>query len=157
MEASDFVAANYEQVRRSLAVAVGDRSWAEELTQEAFAQAWRRWSSVSRMERPVAWVYVVAINRARKRWRRERDVVVDHEPIDFGVADQTASVATSISLKAAIDQLPPRQRAAVVLRFLADLTVAEVAEAMGCAEGTVKSTLHAALAHLRVELEEDER
>jgi len=45
----------------------------------------------------------------------------------------------------------------VVLRYLADLSTAQVAEAMGCAEGTVKSTLHAALVHLRVEMKEDDQ
>jgi RNA polymerase sigma factor (sigma-70 family) len=52
--------------------------------------------------------------------------------------------------------LPARQRAVVVLRFLADLSTADVADALRCAEGTVKSTLHSALAHLRVEMDEQE-
>ena len=56
----------------------------------------------------------------------------------------------------AITTLPARQREAVVLRYLADLPLADVADAMGCAVGTVKATLHHALRALRVELEEDE-
>jgi RNA polymerase sigma factor (sigma-70 family) len=58
-------------------------------------------------------------------------------------------------VQAALEQLAPRQRAAVVLRYLGDLSVAEVARAMGCAEGTIKSTLHTALARLRVDLDEE--
>jgi RNA polymerase sigma factor (sigma-70 family) len=61
-----------------------------------------------------------------------------------------------VSVRDAITALPARQREAVVLRYLADLPIADVAEAMGCAVGTVKATLHQALRALRVELEEDE-
>jgi RNA polymerase sigma factor (sigma-70 family) len=53
-------------------------------------------------------------------------------------------------------QLPPRQRLAVVLRFQADLTMAEVAQAMGCALGTAKSTLHAALENMRLDAPQGE-
>jgi RNA polymerase sigma factor (sigma-70 family) len=69
-----------------------------------------------------------------------------------GAADD---VATSLSLRTSLAALPVRQRQAVVLRFLADLSIDEVAQAMQCAPGTVKSTVHAALARLRVELDED--
>jgi RNA polymerase sigma factor (sigma-70 family) len=62
-------------------------------------------------------------------------------------------VTVSISLASALATLPARQRTAVVLRFLADLSVAEIAEAMGCAEGTVKSTLHSALDRMRLRVE----
>jgi RNA polymerase sigma factor (sigma-70 family) len=61
-----------------------------------------------------------------------------------------------VSVRDAITTLPARQREAVVLRYLADLPLADVAAAMGCAVGTVKATLHNALRSLRVELEEDE-
>jgi len=53
-------------------------------------------------------------------------------------------------------RLTPRQRLAVVLRHLVDLSTADVAAAMGCAEGTVKSTLHAAMQALRIDLDEEE-
>ena len=52
---------HYGQVLRSLAFAIGDRDRAEDLTQEAFARAYQRWGRVSEMERPVTWVYVVAL------------------------------------------------------------------------------------------------
>ena len=60
------------------------------------------------------------------------------------------------TLGASIARLPERQRVALVLRYLVDLPVADVALAMGCATGTVKSTLHAALERLGVELQEQE-
>ena len=60
------------------------------------------------------------------------------------------------SIACGIAQLPDRQRIAVVLRYLADLPIADVATAMGCAQGTVKSTLHTALTRLRVSLADAE-
>lgn len=149
-----FVSAHYEEVRRALTLALGDAERAEDVTQEAFVQAWRRWRHVSAMDRPVAWVYVVAINKARRDLRRDTRVV--EGPPVIPSPDPAGAVVTSVSLAAALKALPPRQRAVVVLRYLADLSNAQVAEALGCAEGTVKSTLNAALSNLRFELEEQE-
>lgn len=153
-----FVAANFEPVRRALALALGDPDRAEDLAQEAFARAFGRWAAVSAMERPVAWVYVVALNHARRDLRQEHRPWPWPPPVAAAVAevDTAGAVTTSVSLASALALLPVRQRTAVVLRYLADLTNAQVAEAMGCAEGTVKATIHAALAHLRIELEDDE-
>jgi RNA polymerase sigma-70 factor (sigma-E family) len=149
-----FLAANYEPVRRSLAVALGDPVRAEDMTQEAFARAMTRWPSVSAMERPIAWVYVVALNQARHDFRRD-DRPAAKAPAT-PIPDMAGAVVTTLSLETALASLAPRQRAVVVLRYLADLSVAEVAEAMGCAPGTVKSALHTALARLRVEMKEED-
>ena len=64
-------------------------------------------------------------------------------------------MVNTLYVRSALARLPLRQRAAVVLRFLGGLSVAEVAEAMGCAEGTVKATLHGALRRLRIECDEE--
>jgi RNA polymerase sigma-70 factor (ECF subfamily) len=148
-----FLLAYYEPVRRGVALALGNVERAEDVTQEAFARAFRRWRSVSVMDQPVGWVYVVAMNQARHDLRREQ-----RPPARAGVeaTDTAGAVATAVTLETALKTLAPRQRAVVVLRYLADLSTAQVAEAMGCAEGTVKSTLHTALAHLRLQMEEDE-
>jgi RNA polymerase sigma factor (sigma-70 family) len=68
--------------------------------------------------------------------------------------DIATAVVAHVDVREALQGLAPRQRMAVVLRYLGDLTNEEVAKAMGCSVGTVKSTLHSALAGLRVELEE---
>jgi RNA polymerase sigma-70 factor (ECF subfamily) len=142
---------HYGEVERAVALAIGDRGRAEELTQEAFARAYRRWRRVSEMQRPVAWLYVVALNAERKRWRHEQ---IATAPIVVAAdgEDHAGGVVTSIVLQTAIAELPPRQRAAITLRYLADLSNAEVADAMGCAEGTVKATIHQALKSLRVDI-----
>jgi len=145
----------YDETVRAVALAIGSRDRAEEVVQEAFAKAYSRWRLVRMMDRPGAWLYVVALNAERTRWRRERKdgsapAVQTCEP------DRTGTVLTSVLLRDAIDRLSPRQRAAVVLRYAADLTVGEIALAMDCAEGTVKATLHQALRALRVDLGGDE-
>lgn len=146
----------YGDVLRTVALAVGDRARAEEVTQEAFARAFRKWRKVSLLNRPAAWVYVVAVNAERSRFRRDARI---HSGVstDLGVStDPTGAVLARVVVEELLDRLPPRQRAAVVLRYLGDLTVPEVARALGCAEGTVKSTLHDALRKLRVELDGSE-
>ncbi len=148
----EFYAAHFDDVARAITLAAGDRELAQDATQEAFARALRRWRRVQDMDRPDGWVYVVAMNQLRDHWRRlERQQPV--EPVE---ADNKGSVVIRLSVREAIATLPPRQRQAVVLRYLADLPLAAVAEAMGCALGTAKATLHHALRAMRVELEEDD-
>lgn len=149
-----FFAAHADQVVRALTTALGDRSRAEDVAQEAFAAAYRRWGRVSVMERPVAWVYVVAMNRARRDLRRES--AAPAAPALDLVRDPADPAASRIAVLNGLARLAPRQRAAVVLRYLADLQVAEVAAAMGCSVGTAKATLHAALANLRVTVDDTE-
>ena len=142
-----FFSAHHQSVVRALTLALADRARAEDAAQDAFAKAYRQWKRVAMMDRPVAWVYVVALNGARKELRRDGAAPV---PELVGPApDLAAAAAVKVSVRDALDVLAPRQRVAVVLRYLGDLTVAEVATAMGCSEGTAKATLHTALAKLR--------
>jgi RNA polymerase sigma-70 factor (sigma-E family) len=149
----EFFSDHYDDVVRSLSLAIGDRQRAEDAAQEAFAKAYRRWPSVAAMDRPVGWVLVVATNQVR-RWiaRAERQAQQDPAP----VADHAGVVADDLTLRDALDRLPPRQRATVVLRYLCDLPTSDVARALGCSEGTVKSALHIALRNLRIELDDDD-
>lgn len=149
-----FVAANYASVRRALSLATGSPQRADDMTQEAFTRAYRNWHRVSRMERPVAWVYVVGVNAAHRSFRRQP--ALDDHPVETTERDHADRVVAVTTIRAALARLTPRQRLAVVLRHLADLSTADVAKAMGCAEGTVKSTLHAAMRALRVDLDDEE-
>jgi RNA polymerase sigma factor (sigma-70 family) len=139
----------YEHVRRALAVAFADPVLAEDSAQDAFARAYVHWRSVSMMERPAGWVYVVAL-RGGRRQRSRRVETVAPEPVPE--PDPVPTLVERDELDEMLRRLPERQRIAIVLRYLADLPIADVAAAMGCAVGTVKSTLHAALTRLRVEL-----
>jgi RNA polymerase sigma-70 factor (ECF subfamily) len=143
---------HYEPVVRSLTLVFGDRSRAEDAAQSGFERAYRKWRTVSEMDRPATWVYVVALREARRALARDERSEPFEDTVVLGAEDDAV---TALSVHAVLVQLPLRQRAAVVLRYLGGLSVAEVAEAMGCAEGTVKATLHVALRRLRVELSEE--
>lgn len=134
----------------SLTLYCGDRHVAEELAQEALARAWERWATVSLMDSPEAWTFRTALNLANSRFRRrlvERRVLAAlgssrgraHEPDD----------TTVLAVRAAVQALPPRQRAVVVARWFLGYSVEETAALLDCAPGTVKSTTHKALARLR--------
>jgi RNA polymerase sigma-70 factor (ECF subfamily) len=147
-----FFAQHFDSVRRSLSVALGDAERGEEFAQEAFTRALSRWRVVSGHERPATWVYVVAVRAAGRRLSDDRRPSAFAFEVDR--ADVAGPVATAVSIRDALKSLAPRQRLAVVLRYLVDLPLADVAEVMGCSVGTVKSTLHTALGHLRVEFDE---
>ena len=143
---------HYESVFRGLSVAFREPLLAEEATQEAFTRAYARWERVNGMERPAGWVYVVAVRVAR---RRRRDLLGDpsSRPVS-AERDLAVEVVDRVTMQAAIERLPNRQRVALVLRYYGGLPLGEIATAMGCALGTVKSTLHAAHRRLHVELDE---
>lgn len=152
----EFFTEHYARVVGSLELAGGTAADAEDAAQEAFVKAMLRWRSVSVMDRPATWVYVVAV---RAMWRRRgRDRSFEESTSEGqSVSDETESVVTAAVISKALDTLPARQRLAVVLRFHGDLNVPEIARAMRCSQGTVKSTLHSALARLRIDLDETTR
>lgn len=147
-----FYADQYDRVWGALALFTGDRRLAEELAQEAFVRTCQHWETVRAMDAPGAWVHRVGINLAISRARRRRTelrVVQQHRAAapatsagaDAGLADE--------AVRAAVAALPADERAVVVLRFHADLSVAATAAALGVPEGTVKTRTRRALAHLR--------
>jgi len=148
----EFFFENYARVVRSLTLAGGAFGDAEDAAQDAFAKAMQRWKAVSAMNRPATWVYVVAARQLRRRLQRDSRMAEQMHFLAAETADHADAVLASEVIERSLSVLPPRQRLAVVLRFHADLTVPEVSRAMGCSEGTVKSTLHAALEHLRIDL-----
>lgn len=126
---------------------LGDREEARDVTQEALAKAYARWSKVAGYAEP--WVARVAGNQAlgvaRKRGRSLRSCAVD-PPAWLDPAD---AIGDRHRLAAALASLSPRQRDTVLLRFVADLSEADVARVLGCSAGTVKSQTHRALRRLR--------
>jgi RNA polymerase sigma factor (sigma-70 family) len=148
----EFFAAHYDRTRRILAVMLDDPVLAEEAAQEAFYRAYRRWSRVSRMDRVDSWVFVVGLNHARDLLRRSGRDRAQEQAARPSKSEWEPTQA--IELVEGITLLPARQQEAVALRYLLDMSVQEVATAMKCAVGTVKSTLHSALVALRVQLTE---
>jgi DNA-directed RNA polymerase specialized sigma24 family protein len=140
-----FYRATHGGLVTSMLLVAGDADLAREATDEAFARAVGAWSRVSAMDSPAGWTYKVALNVVRRRARRaglERRLLSRPRPAPTMPAP--AGEAWSI-----VAGLAPRQRAAVVLRFVADLTEPQIAQAMGVSRSTVSSTLRDALAALR--------
>src|SRR5262249_2367543 len=120
----------------------GDRHEAQDLVQEAFCRALSRWRRISAYDDPVAWVRKVAWNLASSRWRRLRtNLAFVGKHREEHVAEPSPD---RVVLARALATLPAQQRRAVILHYLADLPVAEIANREGVAEGTVKSWLHRA-------------
>jgi len=130
---------------------LGSRADAEEVAQEALARALARWDSVA--DHDFAWVARVTTNLAIGRWRRRRRPTVVFERGYGGVHDDTDQHALErLGLVEAIARLPRRQREAIALRYLADLSERDAATAMNTTVGSVKQHAHRALARLRLDL-----
>lgn len=144
----------------SLSLYCGNPDVAEELAQDTLARVWDRWATVSTLQSPEGWAYRVGLNLANSHYRRraaERRANARQEPTPLAVDPPDA--ADAVAVRQAVTMLPKRQRAALVLRYYVDLPVADTAELLGCAPGTVKALTHQALVALRasvgtVELQE---
>jgi RNA polymerase sigma-70 factor (sigma-E family) len=146
-EYADFFAARAVCLRRLGYALSGDWHLAEDLVQQTFLQLYRHWR---RLDQPTLDAYarrtLVNAYLSHRRNRRRETVLAD-------VPDRSAAgdpdVLTQVDIRRALDMLPPRQRALVVLRHLEDVSTAEAAEILGIAEGTVKSQTAHGLAKLR--------
>lgn len=147
----EFVAARSPSLMRAAWLLTGNETAAEDLVQSALVRLWSRWTKLDRIGGVDAYVRRVLvttyINGRRRRWRGE--VPSDVLPDGPVAVDAYAAVDLRLSVRQALAELPPRQRAVVVLRFYEDLTEAQAAEALGCSVGTVKSQTAKAMARLR--------
>ena len=147
----EFASAYRGQMRRTAYLLCGDWDRASDITQEALIRlyvAWPRLNSNTGGLRNYARRVVAsaAIDFARKKSSHELPA---REPTERVAADTTAAVADRLLMLQALAQLPPRQRACVVLRYYEDLSVDDVAAVLGCRPGTVKSQTARALTALR--------
>lgn len=150
-ELSLFCHTEYPRLVGALSLYCGDRWLAEELAQESMVRVVRDWSKVRNLAAPGAWAHRAAINLANSHFRRTvaerrarhrmaaRDNLIQENP----------DTPTALAVRDALASLPKRQRAVIVLRFFADLSVREVADLLDCPEGTVKSFTARALRGLR--------
>lgn len=150
----------YPRLVRALDLYCGDHHVAEELAQEALLRACRRWGHVSGLQSPVGWCYRVGVNLARSQFRRRRVEARarNHLRGQARTSERTPAEAvdTALQVRAALDELTPRQREAVVLRYFLDLDMYETAELLDTTAGAVRASCHRALAALRELLDVEE-
>jgi RNA polymerase sigma-70 factor (sigma-E family) len=154
-EFAEYFNARRDAVRRTAYLLCGDWHRAEDLAQTAFVALHRHWRKVRDKDALDGYVrrtlVRAVIDESRRPWRRERfvDVVPESPHGSGGAHDVGDGVATRQALLDGLRQVPPRQRAVLVLRFLEGLDVAATAELLGCTEGTVKSQAARGLEALR--------
>jgi RNA polymerase sigma factor (sigma-70 family) len=133
---------------RALYLITGHRDEAEDIVQEAFLKTWERWERVRAMDDPAGYLYRIALNSYRSRYRRAvraaRHAIGRSEPRDaFAQIDQRDEVAR------ALRSLPPRRRAAVILTEFLGYSASEAAEPLGVKPATVRSLASLGRATLR--------
>lgn len=148
---AEFVAARSGALHRAAYLMVGDVGLAQDLVQESLTKTYVAWPRLRNPQAAEAYtrkaITTTAITWFRKRsWNAERVTATLPEQAADGHAD---GLVARQALLGALAQLPPRQRAVIVLRYYEDLTERQTAELLGCAVGTVKSQASAALTRLR--------
>ncbi len=145
-----FLTDGYPRIVGAVALVTGSLAMAEDAVQEAVIEAWERSDRGDRIEHLPAWIATVALNRSRSGMRR---VLAERRArARLGAAPASEEPHDRVDVRRALAALPRRQREAAVLRYLLDLTTEETAAAMGTSEGTVKSQLAKARAHLAATL-----
>lgn len=147
---AEYVAARSPALLRTAYLLVGQRADAEDLLQASLAKTYLAWGRIREPAAADAYVRRVMVNTRTSWWRRRR---VDEYPSD-SLPETVADDATGASdlhdaLWSALETLPRRQRAVLVLRYWCDLSEAQTADELGISPGTVKSTASRALASLR--------
>lgn len=157
-EFAEFALARSGALHRAAYLMVGDNQLAQDLVQEALTRTYVAWPRLRDKANAEAYCRKAITTTAiswfrRKSWNNERPA--QHLPDGLVRAGHEVAFAERDVLWRALQDLPPRQRAALVLRFYEDLTETQTAEVMGCAVGTVKSQVSAGLKKLRERLGDD--
>jgi RNA polymerase sigma-70 factor (ECF subfamily) len=141
---------------------IGDRHRSEELFQEVFLTVWRKRRQYQPGRAFKPWLYAIAVNKCRADFRSRMGYVAISLDDDFPALPATSpsspidtaiSTETTTIISAAVDRLPIKQRAVVVLRIWGGLSYGEIAETVGRTEETVRSNMHHGLAAMREYLE----
>lgn len=133
----------------------GDLGLAQDCTQEAYARAWQKWSTVSRADDPLAWVRTVARRLAISSWRKNQNRKEAHRRVDEA-HPLAAPNEDRVAVVAALRTLPDAMREAVTLHYIGDLTVDQIAHETGSPAGTIKARLHRGRALLAEALRTEE-
>jgi RNA polymerase sigma-70 factor (sigma-E family) len=156
-EFTEFAATSVRRLRRTAYLMCGDWHRAEDAAQDALVKVYRHWHRIDRTQGLNGYAHqclVTAVfDQSRKPWRRERLVDAQAGPLP----DPGAAVDDRMFVVQALVALPPSQRACVVLRHYADLSIEQTADILGIGPGGVKSQTSRGLARLRELLDQTER
>ena len=131
-----------------------DRGTAEDVVQEVLLRAYERWDVIAVIDQPEAYVRRMIVNEYlswRRKWARV-SATADLSDVE-AVGDPAGTVADRLQLAGEIARLPARQRAVIVLRYVAGLSDSEIADELGCGLGTVRSHASRALETMRVRID----
>ena len=154
MTFEEFVASRLHAVVRYATVVTWDPHLAEDITQDVLVRAQARWTRIGQLDAPEQYVKRMVVNEFLS-WRRRlaaRVVLLPGESLEeltAQVPDHTVMVDDRDLVRRLIAGLPPKQRAAIALRYYEDLTDEQIGEILGCRTGTVRSYLSRGLAVLR--------
>jgi RNA polymerase sigma-70 factor (sigma-E family) len=152
----DWVAARGPALLRLAYVLTGSRADAEDVVQDALSRALPRWSRISTLDDPDAYVRRMVVNAHVSWWRTMRRREVPVETVRDRAAADGPFTEERDRMWRACQALPPDQRTAIVLRFYEDLDYAEIAALTGVREGSVRSRVSRGVAALRHELGDDD-
>lgn len=145
---SAFAAARWSALFRCAYLLTGNTADAEDCVQVALVKAFARWGKIEGLEQPEAYVRRILVNTFLSS-RRRRTRPLRERAADLESPSPEVAITSRLDIERALAQLPPRQRAVIILRFYCDNTEQQAADALGCAVGTVKSQTSDALRNLR--------
>ncbi len=153
-EFREYVLTRGTALLRVAVMLTGNRADAEDLVQVALAKTYLAWDKINDRAALDAYVRRAMVNTHISWWRRRKfeEYPTDELP-DQAIADHARESEMAEVVQRALDRLPGRMRAAVILRYFEDMTEPEIAQALGVSLGTVKSTVSRAVARLRVDAE----
>lgn len=155
-EFREYVSGHLVQLRRTAFLICGDWHQAEDIVQTALTKLYRSWRRIRQRGALDAYARQVVtrtcIDESRRGWQRERPTESLARTSAGGGGAATGVSDDRLVLQRALGQVPARQRAALVLRYWEDMSVADTAELLGCSEGTVKSSTARGLDSLRAVL-----
>ncbi len=145
----EYISERTPWLRRVAFLLCQDWHEADDLAQTAVTKLYSRWPRVRAMDGRDGYLRTVLVNtylnERRTPWYRR--VSLEQRPIELSVPD--VDIAAGVDLRAALTSIPPRQRAAIVLRYYCDLTIEQTAHELGCSPGNVKSQTSRGLDALR--------
>ncbi|MGO8947588.1 MAG: RNA polymerase sigma factor [Ktedonobacterales bacterium] len=146
LECERFILLYQRQILNYLWRMTGDRESAFDLTQEVFLRAWQRFDLIRDYDQPLHWLFRVATNVALTYLKRRSSLVGSAEPLDdrqdVASSDPTWRLAERDLVRETLLQLPPKRRAALVLREVYGMSASEAGKILGMSQAAVRMALY---------------